>query len=75
MKAQSVGTEGGPLLPLQSAFVVQFRVETDVARQRYVGRVEHVASGRATAFRSWRELQAFVTQVLTEGLAVPTDEG
>lgn len=75
MKVQSVGQEGVPLLPSQSAFVVQFRVETDVERRHSRGRIEHVVSGRATSFRSWRELQAFVNQVLIEVFSAPADEG
>ena len=74
MKVQVGSTEEGPLRPSQSAFVIQFRAETDVARRHYRGRVEHVASGLATSFCSWRELQVFVDRVLTEG-AAPTEEG
>src|SRR5262245_51565677 len=36
-----------PLSPYR-AFVVQFRVGTDVKQERYAGRVEHVVSGQAT---------------------------
>lgn len=53
------------LLPRQRAFVLQFRTQADLSRQHYVGRVEHVASGRATRFRSLDELLAFLAQVLS----------
>ena len=52
-----------PLSP-HRAFVVRFRSETDVARGRCVGRVEHVVSGQATHFQSLEELLAFLTRVL-----------
>jgi len=47
------------------AFVVQFRVETDLAQGRCTGRVEHVVSGQAAHFQSLEELVAFMTEVLT----------
>ena len=53
-----------PLSP-HRAFVVQFRVETGTAPERFTGRVEHMTSGRATRFYSPKELLAFFTQVLT----------
>lgn len=52
-----------PLSPYR-AFVVQFRVETNVRRRRYAGRVEHVVSGQATHFASLEELLAFIGRVL-----------
>jgi hypothetical protein len=57
----------------QQAFVVQFRPETDVERGRYVGRVEHIASGRAAQFNSSRALLAFMRQILAR--AESTEEG
>jgi hypothetical protein len=48
------------------AFVVQFRAETEVARGRITGRVEHVMSGQATQFASLEELWAFIAHVLTQ---------
>ena len=62
MKQESRGQT--PLSP-HRAFVVQFRVETDVERGRFVGRVEHVVSGQATRFHSLEELLAFIQRVLT----------
>jgi hypothetical protein len=47
------------------AFVVHFRVETDLAQGRCRGRVEHVVSGQAAHFQSLEELLAFMTGVLT----------
>ncbi len=51
-------------LSVQRAFVVQFRLETDLAQGRWVGRVEHVASGQATLFDTLDELTAFITCIL-----------
>ena len=56
--------EVSPLLP-HWAFVVQFRVETEIEQHRYEGRVEHVVSGQATHFASLEELLTFVARVLT----------
>ena len=53
-----------PLLP-PWAFVVQFRLETDLAQGRGTGQVEHVVSGQAAPFQSLEELLAFLTRVLT----------
>jgi len=63
-------TPASPLLP-PWAFVVQFRVETDLARGRCTGRAEHVVSGQATHFASLEELVAFLTRVLTAVRAPP----
>jgi hypothetical protein len=52
-----------PLLP-EWAFVVQFRVGTDLDHGQGGGRVEHVVSGQATRFQSPQELLAFMAQVL-----------
>jgi len=59
-------SEGKPSLPVQRAFVVQFRTETDVERGRFAGRVEHVVSGQATPFHSLEELLAFMASVLIQ---------
>ena len=59
-----------PLSP-HRAFVVQFQAETNVARGRIVGRVEHVVSGQATHFASLEELLAFMARVLTTVHAPP----
>jgi len=48
------------------AFVIQFRPETEIEVGRFEGRVEHVASCRATRFHSLDELLAFIARVLAE---------
>jgi hypothetical protein len=53
------------------AFVVQFRAGTDVAAGQCDGRLEHVASGRMTHFRSLEELLALMKQWLTELRSAP----
>ena len=50
----------------KAAFVIQFRPETDIEAGRFEGRVEHVASYKATRFHSLDELLAFIASVLTE---------
>jgi len=62
-----------PLLP-PWAFVVQFRVETDLAQGRCTGRVEHVVSGQAAPFQSLEELLAFLTRVLATVRTQPFSE-
>ncbi|HKA53653.1 MAG TPA: hypothetical protein VKJ47_08315 [Candidatus Binatia bacterium] len=59
-----VQTPASPMLP-PWAFVVQFRVETDLVQGCCTGRVEHVVSGQAAHFQSLEELLAFLTRVLT----------
>jgi len=59
-----------PLLP-EWAFVVQFRVGTDLEHGRLDGRVEHVMSGHATRFQSLEELVAFMARVLAVVRAPP----
>ena len=58
-------------LPAERAFVVQFDAATLEVRGHVAGRVEHIVSAQATHFRSWEELQAFVTSVLTARSAAP----
>ena len=53
-------------LSVHWAFVVHFRVSSDVARGQIAGRVEHVVSGQSTHFDSLEELLAFVARVLTQ---------
>jgi hypothetical protein len=52
------------LLSPHRAFVVQFRMETGTASERFTGRVEHIVSGRAARFHSPQELLAFFTETL-----------
>lgn len=58
----------------QHAFVVQFRVSSDLARRQYHGRVEHVMSGRAALFASLDELATFMTRVVTDLQHLPAEE-
>lgn len=51
-------------LPANRAFVVQFQVAEPGTSEGPHGRVEHIVSGQATHFDSWRELEAFMTGVL-----------
>lgn len=53
-------------LQYRGAFVVQFRSGTDVEAGQVEGRVEHVASLKATHFGSVEELLVFVAAVLAE---------
>ena len=69
-KAQGKLQAESPLSP-HRAFVVQFRVETNVTHGRYEGRVEHVVSGQATHFASLEELLAFIGRVLATMGAPP----
>ena len=52
-------------LPVGGAFVLQFGAETDPHRGRFVGRVEHVASGRSVRFATTEGALAFMTWILT----------
>ena len=49
-----------------AAFVIHLRDSTDVAAGRVEGKVEHIASYRATRFRSVDELLEFMALVLAE---------
>jgi hypothetical protein len=55
-----------PSLPVRRAFVVQFRIETELEHDCFTGRVEHVQSGQATKFSSVEELVAFFACVLKQ---------
>ena len=61
-------------LPAHGAFVVQFGTETDVARGQFVGRVEHVVSGRATHFLTLEACVAFVGRVLADVRRQPSED-
>ena len=61
-------------LPAERAFVVQLHVETEVARGRILGRVEHVLSGQATHFDTLQGLLRFIERVLTTLRAEPAAE-
>ena len=53
-------------LSVHWAFVVHFRLSTNIAQGPIEGRVEHVVSGQSTHFDSLEELLAFVARVLTQ---------
>lgn len=61
----TVPADKHPPLSPHRAFTVQSRTETDMARGRCAGRVEHVVSGQAAHFHSLEELLAFIARVLT----------
>ena len=56
-------------LPIDHAFVVQFRSHTDPVKQHFAGRIEQICSGLSTTFDSVEALLAFITQTLTPGPA------
>jgi hypothetical protein len=49
----------------RAAFVIQLREETDIMAGRVEGRIEHIATTRATRFNSLDELLGFIASVLT----------
>jgi hypothetical protein len=50
----------------KAAFVIQFRPESEIEAGRFEGRIEHMASSRATRFHSLDQLLGFIATVLTE---------
>jgi hypothetical protein len=55
-----------PSLPTNRAFVVQFRAQPTGAPSSYLGRVEHLVSGRVARFHTLEELLTFMTRVLDD---------
>ena len=53
-------------LSVRRAFVVHFRLSTNITQGRVEGRVEHVVSGQTAHFASLEEQLAFVARVLTQ---------
>jgi hypothetical protein len=51
-------------LPTNQAFVIQLQASSGVSGVGHQGRVEHLASGRATRFADEDKLWAFVDSVL-----------
>ena len=49
-----------------SAFVIQFRPETDIESERFEGKVEHVATYREVRFHSLDDLSRFIARILAE---------
>ena len=66
--------KGQAPLSVHRAFVVHFRLSTDIAQGRIEGRVEHVVSGQAAHFSSLEELLAFMARVLTQVRTEPPEE-
>ena len=58
-------------LSVHRAFVVHFRLSTNIAQGQIEGRVEHVVSGQSTHFDSLEELLAFMARVLASVRAPP----
>ena len=50
----------------KAAFVIQIHSETNIEAGQFEGKVEHVASCRATRFHSLDELLAFIGCVLAD---------
>ncbi|HJY30148.1 MAG TPA: hypothetical protein VJ306_19100 [Pyrinomonadaceae bacterium] len=48
----------------RGSFVIKFSAETNPEKGRFVGRVEHVASGKTTRFESADALVRFLNDVL-----------
>jgi hypothetical protein len=55
-----------PALPVWKAFVVQFSRETAGQTGTFVGRVEHMSSGRRARFASTQELVATLQKMLDQ---------
>jgi hypothetical protein len=58
-------------LSVHWAFVVHFRLSTNITQGRIEGRVEHVVSGQSIHFDSLEELLAFMARVLASVRAPP----
>jgi len=58
-------------LSVHRAFVVHFRVNSDVAQGRLTGRVEHIVSGQSAHFASLEEMLAFIARMLATVRAPP----
>jgi hypothetical protein len=55
-----------PELPTGKAFVLQLSRETGPTLTPFIGRVEHLATGRRLRFESMTAFQAALTRLLTE---------
>jgi hypothetical protein len=53
-----------PTFPQRNAFVLQFAADSGPQTGCFQGRIQHVASGRQTAFASLAELWSFIGLVL-----------
>lgn len=72
MPTGNVAHARAPALPSDRAFVVQLTADSDPARGVYLGRVEHVRTGRCARFGSAGELQRFLAEVVS---ALERDRG
>jgi hypothetical protein len=59
---------------MRRAFVIQLHSEADLDQAKFVGRVEHVDSGRADGFRTVEELVRFIEQTVKEMEETAQDE-
>ena len=59
---------------MRRGFVIQLHSEADLVSAEFVGRVEHVDSGRADGFRSAEELVRFIQQTVRETEAEEREE-
>jgi len=57
-------TQSNESLPVDRAFVVQFRPAHAEGVTRFEGRIEHLASGRVEYFSSHEELRTLLDQLL-----------
>lgn len=64
-----------PNLPADRTFVLQFRAAPERQTRDPIahGRIEHLVSGMATRFDTWRELELFVEHVLLDDTPQPTE--
>jgi hypothetical protein len=52
-------------LIVQGDFVIQLRKESDPPSGQFCGRIEHIDTGRSSAFHSLEELGAIILQLLS----------
>jgi hypothetical protein len=55
-----------PEFPTERAFVLQLSRDTGPTLQPFVGRVEHLSSGRRVRFATFEDFQAAVIELLKE---------
>ncbi len=58
-------------LPAHYAFVVQLGRDSDPALGRFVGQIEHLASGQQGRFFNQQEMLAFLERMLERSMAAP----
>lgn len=63
---ESVPPRDAPELPTDRAFVLQLSRDSGRAPEPFIGRVEHLASGRRVRFNGLVDFQAAVIRLLTE---------